>query len=120
MGRNVTFRLKTTIFENEIHAFVLLTDEGIHVSVCGGEKSHIGAVSIIAPDGSRSDTQFPGHKDGVIASKWASALHEAGYCPVVACAGIHYDNLSREGIQTVVSAADQLLSQVLTRLQGLS
>ena len=117
MGRNVTFCLKTTVYENEIHAFVLLTDEGIHISVCGGEKSHIGAVSIIAPDGSRSDMQFPGHKDGVITSKWASALHEAGYCPVVACAGIHYDNLSWEGIQTVVSAADQLLSRVLQFLR---
>ena len=108
--------LSVTVFDQEISAYVLIPDEGIHVTVCGGEKSHIGAVSVVDPDGARHDMQFPGHKDGMIAARWADALHAAGYCPVVVCAGIHYDHLSKEGIAAVMNAADQLLVQVLEHL----
>ena len=110
------FSLSVRVLGREIAAYVLIPDEGIHVTVCGGKKSHIGAVSVIDPDGMRHDMQFPTHKDGVIASEWADALHAAGYCPVVVCAGIHYDHLSKEGIAAVMNAADQLLVQVLEHL----
>ena len=113
MDRNVNFTLKTTVFDQDITAFVLVPDEGIHVSVFGGKKPHIGAVSIIPPDGGRQDLQFPGHKDLVIASRWAEAICHAGYRPVVIEAGIHYDDLSKEGIAAVVAAADRLLEDLL-------
>ena len=115
-GSASCFSLSVRVLGREITAYVILPDEGIHVTVCGGEKSHIGAVSVVDPDGARHDMQFPTHKDGVIASEWADALHQAGYCPVVAEAGIHYDDLSKEGIAAVVDAADQLLAQVLRKL----
>ena len=107
------FMLRTQVFKQPVCAVVLIPEKGIHVSVYGGEASHIGAVSIIAPDGSRNDLQFPGHKDGQIAVRWADALHDAGFSPVTAEAGIHYDALSKEGISEVMSAADDLLTFLL-------
>ena len=116
MDRNVNFTLETSVLGHTVSAFVLIPDEGIHVSVYGGEKSHIGAVCIIAPDGTRQAQQFPGHRDLVIAEKWAGALYEAGYCPVTAEAGIHYDNLSKADILTIIAASDALLEEVLSHL----
>ena len=96
-----------------ITAVVLLPDEGIHVSVFGGDRSHIGAVSVISPDGSRQDTEFPGHRDGTVASKWAGALYAAGYSPAVVECGIHYDGIGKDGIRQILECTDRLLSEIL-------
>ena len=90
----------------------LLLAEGLQISICGGERPHIGAVSIVGPDGTQWDMEFPGHRDGSIARKWAAVLGKAGYRPVVVEAGIHYDNLDRAGIESVLAAADRLLAQL--------
>ena len=97
----------------ELSAYVLKADEGIHVSIFGGDRTHIGAVSIIAPDGSAEHLQFPSHRDGVIAGHWAEELSKAGFSPVVVEVGIHYDHIDKAGIETVVRASNALLARVL-------
>lgn len=59
-----------------------------------------------------SKQQFPGHKDGAVSERWAEALAKAGYRPVVVEAGIHYDNLSREGIMDVIRLTDEILLEL--------
>lgn len=110
------FSLSASVREKEISAFVILLEEGIHVSVFGGDKSHIGAVCVVDPEGNCSSIQFPGHRDGVIASRWAKALSAAGYSPAAAEAGIHYDQIDSAGIDEIVTASDYLLEQVLKML----
>ena len=117
MGRNIkTFSLSVSVRGREISALVILLEEGIHVSVFGGDKSHIGAVCVIDPEGICHRMQFPGHRDGVIASGWAKALSAAGYGPVTAEAGIHYNQIDPAGIDEVMAASDHLLEQVLEML----
>ena len=53
-----------TLYGYEIAADVTALDEGIHVLLYGGEKSHIGAVTIVGPGGQVNTTAFDGHKDG--------------------------------------------------------
>lgn len=110
------FELTHRLFDAEITAQVLQLDQGIHVSVFGGTRPHIGAISIAPPAGPVETTQFPGHKDGVISAQWANALSEGGYRPCVVEAGIHYDKLSRQGIDRVVALAGELLNIILERL----
>jgi hypothetical protein len=110
------FSISRTLFEKEITACVLQPDRGLHVSVFGGELSHIGAVSIVSPDGVCNTVQFPGHKEGLVSEEWAKKLANAGYCPVVVEAGIHYDHLSRKGIEEVMTLSRKLLSDTLAAL----
>jgi hypothetical protein len=110
------FSISRTLYGKEITACVLQPDQGLHVSVFGGELTHIGAVSIVSPDGVCNTVQFPGHKDGTVSEAWAKALAEAGHLPTVVEAGIHYDHLSREGIEAVVALCNELLCEVLVRL----
>ena len=101
------------LFGEKITTAAILLDGGIQVSVFGGSRPHIGAVSITDPAGNCHTTQFPGHKDGVVSERWAETLFNAGLSPVVVEAGIHYDALGREEIAAVVALTDEMLKEVL-------
>lgn len=96
-----------------IEADVARYPEGLHASVYGGERPHIGAVSVANQVGNVDTTQFPGHKDGVVSQSWAEAFADAGLLPAVVEAGIHYDELSAEGIREVLNATERLLARAI-------
>lgn len=110
------FQLTRKLFDREITAEILCLEQGLHVSIFGGDLPHIGAVSIAAPDGVCSTVQFPKHRDGAVSERWAKALAYAGYCPAVVEAGIHYDQLSKQGIVEVLSLTDKMLDDALNIL----
>lgn len=97
----------------EIKAVVTFTDSGVNALVAGGDKSHIGAVSIVDEAGSISTTIFPDHKEAVIAEKWAKSFYDKYQKAVVISAGIHYDHISKEEISLVLEATDKLLKIAL-------
>ena len=100
------------ILGKEIKALVVRTDDGITVTLAGGDKSHIGAIAISDGMGHISTTTFPGHKETVIAETWAKELYEKYRFPVVVACGIHYDNINKTGIEKVVKACNELLVRV--------
>ena len=63
-----------TLYGYEIAADATALDEGIHVLLYGGEKSHIGAVTIVGPGGQVNTTAFDGHKEDTLSQKWALAI----------------------------------------------
>ena len=111
-----TFQITRQLFDMDIIAWVLQLDKGIHISVCEGQLSHIGAVSMIDFSGKCSTMQFLGHKEGILTERWAKKLAALGRIPVVIEAGIHYDHLSAEGITAVMQLTDSMLEDVLLAL----
>lgn len=111
------FELKRTLFGADITAQIAVLDEGVQVSVFGGTRSHIGAVSVVSFQGEITTRQFPTHKDGVVSERWARTLSEAGCRPAVVTAGIHYDHLSQKQIAEVVELTDGMLSELLCLLR---
>lgn len=99
-------------------ARALILDAGIQISVSGGDLAHIGAVSIVDPQGAVSTTEFPTHREGIVAEAWANALAEAGFRPAVVSAGIHYDGATREQIGQILAASQALLTDTLSQLQA--
>lgn len=92
--------------------------DGLSVTVCGGDRAHIGSVAIAEPreslrgDGSRSATvstyNCVGHKDGEVADAIALTLaSRLGRRTVVVC-GIHYDALSPELLEKVRQTAARI------------
>lgn len=110
------FELTRKLFDAEITAQVLQLGKELHVSVFGGTRPHIGAISVVPPTGRMETTQFPGHKDGVVSNQWARTLSDAGYRPCVVETGIHYDGLNRQEIDMVVSLTDEMLQAILNVL----
>ena len=111
------FELKRTLLGAVIIAHVTVLDHGVHVLLTGGERTHVGAVSIADPQGILATQQFPAHKDGMVSEGWVRAISEAGYCPVAIVAGIHYNGLNRDQIGDVVKVTDEMLSELLHTLK---
>ena len=88
------------------------TGSGINVLIAGGDKAHIGAVSVALPGKPVITYEFPDHRDRAVSEKWASVLCVRCGMPVVACCGIHYDGITKDGISTVLSELDALLKTV--------
>ena len=95
-----------------IQVFLCRTDCGVQIVVTGGDKSHIGAVSIVDEQGHLISHVFEGHKDGVISDQWAVELHKKWKVPVVVSAGIHYDHITPSQINTVVETMTALLKEI--------
>lgn len=101
------------LYEKMIYVQRTQTDEGIQVLVAGGDKSHVGAVTVIDSDGKKHTVTLPGHKETIIAEKWADAIFAAYKVPVVVTAGIHFDDITSEQISTVLKTTEELLDDLL-------
>lgn len=87
-------------------------DEGIQVSLTGGDRSHIGAVSIYVPEGPVQSWQRLGHQEGELSRLWAIKLGECLHVPVCVVCGIHYDHLDAAGIKLILKECQQWLKQL--------
>lgn len=111
------FELKRTLFDADVTARASVLDEGVHVLLAGGERSHVGAVALAQNGELLACPSFPGHKEQTVCEYWALALsRETKSCATVAC-GIHYDHITPEGIQAVLDICDKLLAETLQRIK---
>ena len=111
-----TFHAERTFRGKNIMADATVTDGGVQIGLFGGDKPHIGAVGILAPDGKITVTEFEGHKEGILCQQWCEALAKAGCAPTVVSAGVHYDNASKEEIVQIVQLCNELLKDMLDKV----
>jgi beta-phosphoglucomutase len=95
------------------------TESGIQVLLTGGDRPHIGAVSVIGPDTELCSITFPGHKETVISEKWARTIYGQikPEQPVVVSVGIHYDGITKQEIDRVLEKTDELLARLLEEVK---
>ena len=121
------FTIQTKEGDYDLSAYVRQIGGDILVAIWGGEKPHIGAVAAAE---SRPSTQDPNqtsatvsvfcylmHKEDDIAKAAAKKLSAALDTKVVVTAGIHWDNLSADGIQRVNRNCEILVTTVKERIQ---
>jgi len=96
-----------------VEALIADTGAGLSVTVSGGDRGHIGAVAAKAPGEDLLSRQFPSHREGIVADKWARVLSDHfGETVSVSC-GVHYDNAAKEQIEEILRGLDSLLDEVL-------
>jgi hypothetical protein len=123
------FTLKTDEGEYDLEAHVRLIGNDLLVAIWGGEKPHIGAVSVAQPRPSLKDPNvksatasvfcFVGHKEDELAKATSEILAAALNTRVVVTAGIHWDNISKEGIQKVIRNSELLVDLILEKIASL-
>ena len=119
------FTIKTEEDAYNLSASVRLIGEDVLVAIWGGEKPHIGAVAVAQPRPSLKDPEVTsssasvfcmvGHKEDELAKAAAEILAATLQTQVVVTAGIHWDNLTPEGIQHVVRNSEILVDRILQR-----
>ena len=105
-----------TILNRPVNCTVTPLDDGIHVLLTGGDKGHIGAVSVCDPDQAPETMTFPGHKEQYITEPWSKTIANAAHQRCCVVCGIHYDNAAPEEIKTIMAGTDRLLHEVLAAL----
>lgn len=122
------FTLKTEEGAYDLEANVRLIGNDLLVAIWGGEKPHIGAVSVAQPRPSLEDENvtsatasvfcFVGHKEDELAKAVSEILAAALNTQVVVTAGIHWDNISEEGIQKVIRNSEILVDLILDKVSS--
>lgn len=107
-----SFSVDKTLYGRTITARCDITDNGISILVCGGDLSHIGAVTVIEDESNINDIVFHSHKEGVIASSWARSVYYKTNVPTVVCCGIHFDGITKDQIKGVLDLADIMLKEL--------
>ncbi|MBW2004020.1 MAG: hypothetical protein JRI72_05315 [Deltaproteobacteria bacterium] len=123
------FKIKTNEGAYDLEAVVRLIGQDLLVAIWGGEKPHIGAVAVAQPRPSLKDPEItsatasviclPGHKEDELAKAVSEILAAALNTPVVVTAGIHWDNISKNGIQKVIENSKILVDLILERIASL-
>ena len=93
------------------------------ISIWDNTAGHIGCAVLSLARPSLTETGISvtssvlnrtGHKDDIIALKFAEAVaKKSGTCAVCTC-GIHMDNITAEQIQEILAACDELLQSVIS------
>jgi len=123
------FKVKTNEGTYDLEASVRLIGQDLLVAIWGGEKPHIGAVSVAQPRPSLKDPEITsatasvicllGHKEDELAKAFSEILAAALNTSVVVTAGIHWDNISKDGIQKVIENSKILVDLILERIASL-
>lgn len=125
---NTELKVKTNEGSYDLEASVKLIGQDLLVAIWGGEKPHIGAVSIAQPRPSLRDPKSTsatasvicllGHKEDELAKAFSEVLSAALNTQVVVTAGIHWDNIDEQGIKKVLRNSEILLDLILERISS--
>lgn len=122
-------RMMNKIYEElRISLSVRAMGEDLCVTVCGGDRPHIGSVAIAEPrpslerEGAWSSTvstyNFTGHKDDAVAVKAAHLIASALRRRVVVLCGIHYDAPTPALLRETEALAARMAEDVIARFGG--
>ena len=112
----------------DLEAHVMAIGQDLLVAIWGGEKPHIGAVSIAQPRPSLRDPKSTsatasvicllGHKEDELAKAFSEVLSAVLNTQVVVTAGVHWDNIDEQGIKRVLQNSEILLDLILERISS--
>jgi len=122
----VEFSVKTNQRSYDIQAYVRYVGQDLVVAIWGGDRPHIGAVAIAQPRPSLKDPQVTsstasvfcllGHKEDELVKAVAEILAASLDTTVVVTAGIHWDDITQEGIATVLENTKILVDMILEKI----
>lgn len=88
----------------------------ISVLLYGGDREHIGSVSMAGPDTEPVTHSFPGHKEQFITGPWAEKIAAKSGKNVCVQAGVHYNNATKEQIGQIMDLMATMLAEILEHI----
>ncbi len=120
------FSVKTNRGSYDIEAYVRFVGKDLVVVIWGGERPHVGAVAIAQPRPSLRDASVTsstasvfcllGHKEDELAKAVSEILSATLDTTVVVTAGIHWDNITEQGITTILNNTKVLTDMILEKI----
>lgn len=107
-----------------LYAHIQYIGNDLHVVMTGGEQPHVGSVALgtVNPDEEEGVhialITAPGHKEDIVVEKAARRLTRQLGTTVMVAAGMHWDEIDKKGIATVLDHAEMLTEKILLEVQG--
>lgn len=111
------YKVNRQLYGYGLEACITKMEQDIHILLTGGCLPHTGAVSIFEDGKEAGSLQLPGHKDGLVGSRWARELSALFHCRVTVVCGIHYDNASSAMLQDIIGQTEDMLQEVIQNLK---
>lgn len=91
--------------------------DDLSVTICGGERGHIGAVSLALYEPERDSATVStvtvfAHRDDQISARAAKRLSKALRCAVCVSAGVHIDEPAPGELETLLENCDACLAEL--------
>lgn len=119
VGRNLWQYTRKLSFSS-IRVEARRVGEDLEMTVSGGERPHIGTVVLAVPQGeagqvhvTSSVLNVPGHRDEAICRSLAERAAREYQVTVACLGGFHFDGITREQIQEVLRAAEEMEQMVV-------
>lgn len=123
---HITCRVEEGPGQRSLEAVVTSVGEDLVVAVGGGERPHAGCVVLAVPYPAKSGSgawsascsvlTIPPHKEEVMARGIATHLTTEFGCVTVVSAGVHDDNIDREGIAVYLALGERLAADIAASL----
>ena len=120
------FTVKTSEGSYDLEASVQRIGKDFLIAIWGGEKHHIGAVAVAQPRPSLKDPRATsssasvicllGHKEDHLAKAAAETISATLDTVVTVTAGIHWDNISEQGINKINRHFRILIELILKKI----
>ena len=120
-------KVEEKIDDFKLTANIIKVGEDLVIIIGGGEY-HIGAVGISYPTASiikkgkdtitTSVITLPAHKEDIVAKMFSEKISKALNKKIVAVAGIHFDNISKNDIEKILKCCERLCGKVINRICG--
>jgi hypothetical protein len=98
----------------KLNAFLL--GEDLCIIVTGGDKPHLGAVTVGSKQVEAWTFCFPHHKEDEVTKLLYAVITETFDKNVMICCGIHIDNISASEIDTVVSLCREMIIELKSKI----
>ncbi len=92
----------------------------IIVYIGGGDRPHLGAISVAGLGGNPLSFSVPGHMDYVISSESAKRISDACGSGCVVVCGIHVDNAAPDEIESLIANSRKCVGMLLETLRAAS
>jgi hypothetical protein len=126
--RPASFHFSAGAGRHRVWGAAFVSQEGLVVTLVGGEVPHVGAVAVSIPRPSLKNARMrsattsvlaiPGHKEEELARPLAAELARALGRTTVVVAGIHIRRARQEDIERVVGNAGRALEAIIATVRG--
>ena len=124
MANGEIFSLESTVESVPLLMYGISLGADLCIVLSGGDKPHIGAVTLsqahpsLKGDGTVSSTSsviaIPKHKEGELLQKISDEAARRINCNVVVCGGIHVADATSQLIELICAEAQNMLQRLLT------
>jgi hypothetical protein len=102
---------------HRVWAEAIYAGKDLVIFIGGGEKPHVGSLSLAAAEGAPLSVSVPGHRDYIVSNEAARRVSRETGKACVVVAGLHVDNAAKLDIELLLRNSDKCLSLLIEMMK---